>query len=184
VFAYEISGGAKSSWNTCVEAHRSEFRDQGVRVQGSWCRVQDSGCRVQGVGCRVQGSGCRVQGPDSGGQSRSWSSCVPAASRGEDHLMDWGQLLSRNVERFRGGLVFKAHRFLYNSTLGSRFMREKRRGQGCGGCGLEFDVRVWGQGLRCRGLLGGGGGRPLEGSSRTTEQHTYLVLPSGFSLRI
>ena len=30
------------------------------------------------------------------------------------------QLLHRNVQRFRGGLVFKAHRLLYRSTLGAR----------------------------------------------------------------
>ena len=30
------------------------------------------------------------------------------------------QLLGRNVERFRGGLVFEALGFLYHSTLGSR----------------------------------------------------------------
>ena len=29
------------------------------------------------------------------------------------------QLLDRNVQRFRGGLVFRAHRLLYHSTLGS-----------------------------------------------------------------
>jgi hypothetical protein len=41
------------------------------------------------------------------------------------------QLLGRNVERFRGWLVFKAHRLLYHSTLGSRITKrnksEKRR---------------------------------------------------------
>ena len=31
-----------------------------------------------------------------------------------------GQLLRRNVKRFRGGLVFKAHSFVYHSTLGLR----------------------------------------------------------------
>ena len=36
------------------------------------------------------------------------------------------QVLSRNVERFRGGLVSKAHRLLYDSTLGSRVIMEKR----------------------------------------------------------
>ena len=36
------------------------------------------------------------------------------------------QLLSRNVKRFRGGLVFKAHRLLYHSTLGSRVIKEKK----------------------------------------------------------
>ena len=37
------------------------------------------------------------------------------------------QLLIRNVERFRGGLVFKAHRLLYHSTLGSRVVTKRRR---------------------------------------------------------
>ena len=35
------------------------------------------------------------------------------------------QLLSRNVERFREGLVFKAHRFLCHSTPGSRVINDK-----------------------------------------------------------
>jgi hypothetical protein len=35
------------------------------------------------------------------------------------------QLLRRNVKRFRGGLVCKAHRRLYHSNLGSRVRQEK-----------------------------------------------------------
>ena len=35
------------------------------------------------------------------------------------------QLLRRNVKRFRGWLVFKAHRRLYHSILGSRVIKEK-----------------------------------------------------------
>ena len=31
----------------------------------------------------------------------------------------------RNVQRFRGGLVFKAHRLLYHSTLGLRVIKKK-----------------------------------------------------------
>ena len=31
------------------------------------------------------------------------------------------------MQRFRGGLVFKAHRLLYHSTLGSRVIKKKRR---------------------------------------------------------
>ena len=38
------------------------------------------------------------------------------------------QLLSRNVERFLGGLVFKAHRLFYYSTLGSRVIKKKNPG--------------------------------------------------------
>ena len=36
------------------------------------------------------------------------------------------QLLHRNVQRFRGGLVFKAHRLVYHSTLGSRVIKRKK----------------------------------------------------------
>ena len=37
------------------------------------------------------------------------------------------QLLRRNVKRFRGGLVPKAHRLLYHSTLGLRVIKKKKR---------------------------------------------------------
>jgi len=37
------------------------------------------------------------------------------------------QLLSRNVKRFRGGLVFKAHRLLYHSTLGLKVIKKKKK---------------------------------------------------------
>ena len=36
------------------------------------------------------------------------------------------QLLYRNMQRFRGGLVFKAHRLLNHSTLGFRVIRTKK----------------------------------------------------------
>ena len=39
-----------------------------------------------------------------------------------------GRLLSRNVKRFRGGLVCKAHRLLYHSTLGLRVIKKKKDG--------------------------------------------------------
>ena len=35
------------------------------------------------------------------------------------------QLPRRNVKRFRGGLVFKAHRLLHHSTLGLRVINNK-----------------------------------------------------------
>ena len=37
------------------------------------------------------------------------------------------QLPHRNVPWFRGGLVFKAHRLVYHSTLGSSVIKKKRR---------------------------------------------------------
>ena len=45
-----------------------------------------------------------------------------------------GQLLRRNVKLFRGGLVFKAHRLLHHSTLGSRGMKEKKKNDRCHRC--------------------------------------------------
>ena len=35
-------------------------------------------------------------------------------------------LLYRNVQRFRGGLAFKAHRLVYHSTLGLRVIKKKK----------------------------------------------------------
>ena len=35
--------------------------------------------------------------------------------------------LRRNVKRFLGGLVFKAHRLLYHSTLGLRIIKKKKK---------------------------------------------------------
>ena len=35
------------------------------------------------------------------------------------------------MKRFRGGLVFKAHRLLYHSTLGLRVIKKRRRHAGC-----------------------------------------------------
>ena len=42
-----------------------------------------------------------------------------------DELLD--PELRRNVKRFRGGLVFKAHRLVYDSTLGSRCIKKKKQ---------------------------------------------------------
>ena len=34
---------------------------------------------------------------------------------------------ARNVQRFRGGLVFKAHRLVYHPTLGLRVTKKKKK---------------------------------------------------------
>jgi len=39
-------------------------------------------------------------------------------------------LLHRNVQQFRGGLVFKAHRLVYHSTLGLRVTKKKKKKEG------------------------------------------------------
>jgi len=36
-----------------------------------------------------------------------------------------GQILSGNVNRFQGGLVFKAHRLVHHSTLGVRVIKKE-----------------------------------------------------------
>jgi len=38
-----------------------------------------------------------------------------------------GDIPRRNVKRFRGGLIFKAHRLLYHSTQGLREIKMRRR---------------------------------------------------------
>jgi len=59
----------------------------------------------------------------------------------------------RNVKRFRGGLVLKAHRLLYHSTLGLRVIKKKKsrvEGVGCGVRSLGFgswNFEVWGLGF-------------------------------------
>jgi len=54
-----------------------------------------------------------------------------------------GGLTHRNVQRFRGGLVFKAHRLLYHSTLGLKVIEKKKKvgglGVGVQGLGLRGD---------------------------------------------
>ena len=48
-----------------------------------------------------------------------------AAAAGADPAI-LEQLLRRKVKWFRGGLVFKAHRIVYHSALGSRVMTKKK----------------------------------------------------------
>ena len=102
-----------------------------------------SGFRVQGAGYRVQGSGHRVQ---SAKQERDETTCVVPRRAGflngvrvqgaDLELVDerartperghgqrrearlFGGVAFRIVQRFPGGLVFKAHRLSYHSTLG------------------------------------------------------------------
>ena len=42
-------------------------------------------------------------------------------------LMMMMMLVYRNVQQFRGGLEFKAHRLLYHSTPGLRVLRRKKK---------------------------------------------------------
>ena len=58
------------------------------------------------------------------GAAQAGAGAVPGVTLG------WNgeeQLLSGNVERFRGVLVSKAHKLLYHPTLGSRVMKQKKK---------------------------------------------------------
>jgi len=55
----------------------------------------------------------------------SMKHAAPHRCASSGHRQQHQALLHRNVQRFRGGLVFKAHRFLYHSTLGLRVMKKK-----------------------------------------------------------
>ena len=70
--------------------------------------------RVDGVGFRVS---VRASGLGSG-----LPSLAPSRER-----------MTRNVKWFRRGLVFKAHRLLYHSTLGLRVIKKKKRMASFGG---------------------------------------------------
>jgi len=62
----------------------------------------------------------KAQGPSrTCYKSKEEEKKIQNAARGE-------QVLGRNVKRIQGGLVFKAHRLLYHSTLGSRVIKKKR----------------------------------------------------------
>jgi len=47
--------------------------------------------------------------------------------------------VSRHVKRFRGGLVFKAHRWLYHSTLGSGVIKKEKKSEPRGRKGADDD---------------------------------------------
>ena len=72
------------------------------------------------------------------------------------------QLLRRTVKRFRGGLVFKAHRLVYHSTLCLRVIKKKKKGWGSGVQGFRVENR----GLKVGGRVPGSGSRVQGPGSR------------------
>ena len=59
-------------------------------------------------------------------------------------------LLRRIVKRFRGGLVFHAHRLLYHSTLGSREIKKEGKsesGRGSPSTAVVLHPALWQQNL-------------------------------------
>ena len=65
------------------------------------------------------------------------------------------QLLSRNLERFRGGLVVKARGLLYHSTVGSRVMKKKKvqLQSALLRCASRFTGPIWETDCGCRRRL-------------------------------
>ena len=56
-----------------------------------------------------------------------YHACIHLAGTGHLGNRSKVELLHRNVQRFRGGLVFKAHRRVHHSTLGWRVIKKRRR---------------------------------------------------------
>ena len=126
----------------------------GVGVSGSGIRGSGLGVwRFKGVGVRLRCSAislsrcnlvfwCRVRRQQiafekheiCSGNLSCWVGIRPTLVQmhgpGKGSLVVWqgqGQLLRRNVKRFRGGLVFEVHRLFNHSTLSSRVKNKKRR---------------------------------------------------------
>ena len=79
---------------------------------GSWFKVSGLGFRAEDFGVRV----------------KEWVTIFLKSARlirPSPSARDW---YFRNVKRFRGGLVFKAHRLVYHSTLGWRVIKKKKIG--------------------------------------------------------
>jgi hypothetical protein len=128
----------------------------GLRVEGAGLRVWGVGLRVRGITFIFSMLADTPGFPPGNTTPEPWTRlpkvnqpCTAAIFKSQQHSEErsirsrpppaiWRgtfgvqfsiseQLLSRNVERFRGGLVVKAHRSLYHSTLGSRVMKKKNK---------------------------------------------------------
>ena len=64
-----------------------------------------------------------------GDVERRRTPCLDLPQRSRVHLPRCSVECRRNVKRFRGGLVFKAHRRFDHSTLGSSVIKKKKRKQ-------------------------------------------------------
>ena len=65
-----------------------------------------------------------IYNPNRNACTRSLARIATADAIGKQDTIP--QLLSRNVKRFRRGLVFKAHRLVHHSTLGWRVIKKKK----------------------------------------------------------
>ena len=81
---------------------------------------------IEAIRCRFPPSSCAHHAGHVGviGLQTAQLKHKPAAVRSVQSSIE-EQLLRRNVKRFRGGLVFKAHRLLYHSSLGLSVIHKK-----------------------------------------------------------
>ena len=99
-----------------------------------WFRVSDFGFRVSGFGFSQGGSWKK---PEAGREGRERARVVAGLQRVD-------LVHRRNVKWFRGGLVFKAHRLLYHSTLGWGVIKKKKK--------WRSGFGVWGSGFIVLGV--------------------------------
>ena len=98
-----------------------------TRVTTCVTRLPTTVCNPSGDSCRV----CHWRHPGLSPLSfsygvayhRPYGSYRPGSAIGDIQV----QLLHRNVQRFRGVLVFKAHKLLRHSTLGVRVIKKKKK---------------------------------------------------------
>jgi len=100
---------------TLHQAPKVNYLDR-FKVQEILCglKAEPSLCRVNGI---HETDGYSSLGA-AGGRHSAASECQSIGTE---------QLLRRNVKRFRGGLVIKAHRRLYHSTLGLRVIKKRKK---------------------------------------------------------
>ena len=85
-----------------------------------------------------------------------------------------------NVKRFRGGLVFEAHRLLYHSTLGLRVIKKKEKKMSFTVQGSGFRVQGSGSRVRGSGFRVQGAGCRVQGSGSRVRGSGFRVQGSGF----
>ena len=109
--------------------HLFQVQGCGVRVQGGGrgSRMRRPGvATITSMSCRSWGEG----GEDlAGGAGRAPLAGLRAVCRKEEPAAHPGtsreQLFRKRMKRFLGGLVFKAHRLVFHSTLGWRVTKKK-----------------------------------------------------------
>ena len=103
---------------TCIGARGIRLVRQAHRLLYHAIPASNPKHQTRGTCIKSQVSDRNVSG--ACGDTRIHGTCIGAGGIRE-------QLLHRNVQRFRGGLVFKAHRLFGHSTLGLRVIKNKRK---------------------------------------------------------